>query len=93
SGAPLAVFKLSTCMKMFIMTGLFTAMFLGGIRTGFAGTDAILFVLICCVVTILCITTIHAITARLRIQHLFQFYWTYVTLLALVSLVLVWFGL
>ncbi len=93
SGPPLAVFKLSTCMKMFVMTGLFTAMFLGGIRTGFAGTDAILFVLICCVVTLLCITTIHAITARLRIQHLFKFYWSYVAVLALVSLVLVWFGL
>ncbi|MDD5831952.1 MAG: NADH-quinone oxidoreductase subunit H [Clostridiales bacterium] len=93
SGPPLAVFKLSTCMKMFVMTGLFTALFLGGIRTGNAVLDAVLFVLICCVVTVICITTVHAVTARLRIQHLFKFYWTYVAITALASLVLVWFGL
>ena len=32
-GAPLAVFKLSHCIKMFIMTALFTALFLGGVTT------------------------------------------------------------
>ena len=93
SGPPLAVFKLSTCMKMFVMTALFTELFFGGIRTGFLLTDVILFVLICVIVTLICITTVHAVTARLRIQHLFVFYWTYVAGLALVSLVLVWFGL
>ncbi len=93
SGPPLAVFKLGTCMKMFIMSALFTALFFGGIRTGFVLTDIIVFVLICVIVTLICITTVHAVTARLRIQHLFVFYWKYVSVLALVSLVLVWFGI
>ena len=45
------------------------------------------------VLTVLCMTFIHAITARLKVEHLFKFYWTVVAGLALVSLVLVWFGL
>ena len=43
--------------------------------------------------TILCMTFIHAVTARLKIEHLFKFYWTIVSALALISLILVWIGL
>lgn len=93
SGSPLALFKLSINMKMIIMTGLFTALFFGGIRTGFVITDLIVFVLISIAVMLVCITTTHAITARLKIEHLFKFYWTVVAGLALVSAVLVWIGL
>ncbi|MBQ6735337.1 MAG: NADH-quinone oxidoreductase subunit H [Lachnospiraceae bacterium] len=93
SGAPLAVFKLNTAMKMIIMTGLFTSLFLGQFRTGYYWADALLFVAICTVLTILCMTTVHAVTARLKIEHLFKFYWTIVTGLALSSLILVWLGL
>ncbi|MBQ7556537.1 MAG: NADH-quinone oxidoreductase subunit H [Lachnospiraceae bacterium] len=92
SGAPLAVFKLSTHMKMCVMSALFTALFFGGIRTGYVVTDVILFLAICVLVTLVCITTVHAVTARLRIQHLFKFYWKYVSVLALISLALVWLG-
>lgn len=93
SGSPLALFKLSINMKMIIMTGMFTALFFGGIRTGFVITDLIVFVLISIAVMLVCITTTHAVTARLKIEHLFKFYWTVVAGLALVSAVLVWIGL
>ncbi len=93
SGAALGLFKLGTAMKMLIMTGLFTALFLGGVSTGMIGLDIILFVIICIVLTVLCMTTVHAVTARLKIEHLFKFFWTFVAGLALVSLVLVWCGL
>lgn len=93
SGAPLAMFKLNTAIKMFIMTSLFTCLFLGGINTGFVALNALILVAICIVLTVLCMTLIHAVTARLKIEHLFKFYWTFVTGLAAVSLVLVWFGL
>ena len=93
SGAPLAVFKLNTAIKMFVMTALFTALFFGGISTGFVALDALILVLICIVLTLLCMTLIHAVTARLKIEHLFKFYWTIVAGLAFISLVLVWFGL
>ena len=93
SGAALGVFKLNTAMKMCIMTGLFTSLFFGGIRTGYIWLDAIVFVAISAVVTLICITTVHAVTARLKIEHLFKFFWTIVSGLAGASLLLVWLGL
>ena len=93
SGAPLAMFKLNTAIKMFIMTALFTFLFFGGINTGIVALNVLIFVAICIVLTVLCMTLIHAICARLKIEHLFKFYWTVVTALAAISLILVWFGL
>lgn len=93
SGAPLGIFKLNTAMKMFIMTALFTTLFLGGIDTGIVALNAVILVVICIVLTILCMTLIHAVTARLKIEHLFKFYWTVVVALAALSLILVWLGL
>ena len=93
SGAPLGLFKLNTAMKMLIMTALFTALFLGGLGTGIVALNALILVAVCIVLTVLCMTTIHAVTARLKIEHLFKFYWTIVVGLAALSLVLVWFGL
>ncbi len=99
SGAPLALFKLNTAMKMFIMTSLFTALFLGGFKFEFASTalgwalSALVVFAISALLTILCMTLIHAVTARLKIEHLFKFYWTVVAGLALISLILVWCGL
>ncbi len=93
SGAPLGVFKLNTAVKMFIMTGLFTTLFLGGIDTGMIWLNAIIYVAISIFLTVLTMTIPHAICARLKIEKLFKFYWTFVAGLALLSLILVWFGL
>ena len=81
SGRPLAIFKLNTAIKMFIMTSLFTVLFLGGIDTGFVWLNAIILVAIDICLTVLCMTFIHAVTARLKIEHLFKFYWTVVAAL------------
>ena len=67
------------------MTALFTALFLGGISTGMLWLDVVIAIVICTVVTLLCMTLLHAVTARLK------FFWTVVSGLALVSLLLVWF--
>ncbi|MBQ6698463.1 MAG: NADH-quinone oxidoreductase subunit H [Oscillospiraceae bacterium] len=93
SGAPLAVFKLNTAIKMFVMTSLFTVLFFGGIDTGYIALNAVILVAICSVLTVVCMTLAHAICARLKIEHLFKFYWTVVTALAAISLILVWLGL
>lgn len=93
SGAPLAMFKLNTAMKMFIMTALFTNLFVGAISTGIVALDALILVVIAVVVTILCMTLPHAVCARLKIEHLFKFYWTFVAGLAVISLILAWIGL
>ena len=93
SGAPLAVYKLTHAVKMLTLTSLFVALFLGGIGTGFLLADGIILFLICVVLTILTISLVHAVTARLKIEQIFKYYWTVVSGLALISLVLAWYGL
>ena len=39
------------------------------------------------------VSLVHAVTARLKIEQVFKYYWTIVTALALVSLVMAWYGL
>ena len=109
SGAPLAVYKLSHAVKLLTMTSLFVALFLGGIGGGVmtllsglspAAAGAIVLVLeililflLCVVLVAVCVSLLHAVTARLRIEQLFKYYWTVVTGLAAVSVVLAWYGL
>jgi formate hydrogenlyase subunit 4 len=107
SGKPLAVYKLSAGVKLLTMTTLFVALFLGGIGGGIehllAGSAAgsaiaflleiIVLFLLCVVLVAVCVSLIHAVTARLRIEQIFKYYWTVVTGLALISLVLAWYGL
>lgn len=93
SGAPLGVFKLSHAIKMLTLTSLFAALFLGGLGTGIVALDAIILFLLCVMLTAVSISFVHAITARLKIEQIFKFYWTLVTGLALISLVLAWYGL
>ena len=93
SGAPLGVFKLSHAIKMLTLTSLFVALFLGGLGTGIVALDGIILFLLCLVLTAVSISFVHAITARLKIEQIFKFYWTLVTGLALISLVLAWYCL
>ena len=93
SGAPLAVFKLSHCIKMYVMTALFCAMFLGGLSTGIVALDVVIVIALCTVVTFVSMTIPHAVCARLKVEQVFKFYWTVVAGLAAISAILVWFGL
>ena len=107
SGKPLAVYKLSHAVKLLTMTTLFVALFLGGIGGGIERAmmtsaiggafcfliEIIILFLLCTVLVAVCISLIHAVTARLRIEQLFKYYWTVVTGLALISLVMAWYGL
>lgn len=49
--------------------------------------------LICVIITAVSISLLHAVTARLKIEQVFKFYWTVVSGLALASLVMAWYGL
>ena len=93
SGGPLAVFKLSHCVKMYIMTALFCALFLGGLSTGIVILDILIVIVLCTVVTFVTMTVPHAVCARFKVEQVFKFYWTVVAGLAAVSAILVWFGL
>ncbi len=61
-----------------------------GMIAGLLG--AIVLVLLCLVITIVFISLVHAVTARLKVEQVFKYYWTVVTGLALLSLVLAWYG-
>ena len=63
---------------------------LTGMLAGLLG--AIVLVLICLAITIVFISLVHAVTARLKVEQVFKYYWTVVTGLALLSLVLAWYG-
>lgn len=93
SGAPLGVYKLSHAIKLLTLTSLFTALFLGGIGTGIVVLDAVIVFAICALVTAVSISLVHAVTARLKIEQIFKYYWTVVSALALLSLALAWYGL
>ena len=93
SGGPLAVFKLTNSIKLLTMTSLFTALFLGGIGVGIPAIDALIMFAFSVVITIVTVSLVHAVTARLKIEQVFNYDWTIVTALALVSLVMAWYGL
>ena len=93
SGAPLGVFKLNYYVKQLVVSGLFAALFLGGAGTGILALDGLIFFAECLAVTLVSMTLVRAVTARLRVEQVFKFYWTVVAGLALVSLLLAWFGL
>lgn len=93
SGPALGVFKLSHAVKMLTLSSLFAALFLGGLGTGILVLDALLLFLLCAGITAVSISLVHAVTARLKIEQVFKFYWTVVSLPALLSLVLAWYGL
>ena len=93
SGAPLAVFELTHAIKMLTMSSLFVVLFLGGITTGNIIFDAIIVVLLCIGVTLISTTILNAASARWKINQVFKYYWTVVSGIALISLVLVWFSI
>ena len=69
-----------------------------GLAGGAAGAitillDVIVLFLLCVVLTAVAISFVHAVTARLKIEQIFKYYWTVVSALALISLVLAWYGL
>ncbi|MDO5444771.1 MAG: NADH-quinone oxidoreductase subunit H [Eubacteriales bacterium] len=93
SGPPLAINKLSHAVKMFTMTSLFCALFLGGLGVGIMTVDALIVLGLSIIITVCVVALINAATARLKIEQLFKYYWTFVSGLAALSLILAWFGL
>ena len=91
SGWPHALFKLQHAVKTYVMSTLFIAMFLGSAVTGILFADVLLLLISAAVVTIISMTIAHGVCARLRVEQLFRFYWGPVTIMAALSLILVWF--
>ena len=66
---------------------------ISSIETGQFNPTAKLALLLCIALTAVSISFVHAITARLKIEQIFKYYWTVVSGLALISLVLAWYGM
>lgn len=90
SGKPLGMYKLTHTVKTYVMSALFLALFTAGIRTGSAVLDFVIALVLLLAVMFLSMALPRAISARFKIEQIFRFYWTFVSLLALVSLILVW---
>ena len=84
---------LAHAMKILTLTSLFAALFVGGLGTGVVLVDALIVFAICLLIAVCVVALINAITARLKIEQLFKYYWTVVASLAAISLVLAWYGL
>lgn len=93
SGVPLGIFKLNHSIKMYVMASLFVTLFLSGAGTGIIITDILIQVLLCIVVVAISISLLKSTTARIKVEQILKFFWTYPTILAILSFILVWFGL
>lgn len=101
SGFYLGVFKLTQNIKMFIMSSLFVALFLGGTAFGNLTPvpafnillNTILLIVLCALIVFISISLIKGLIARVKIEQTLKFYWTVPTGLALLSLILVYLKL
>lgn len=92
-GRLLALYKLSHAVKALIVTWLFASLFLSGIGTGIIAVDTVILLALCIVITVVCVSLLKAVTARLKIEKVFKFYWSIPSALALASLIIVWIGI
>ena len=89
-GPLLALFQIGSALKTFVVLGLGVALFFPGIISDFWIVNLIWFVFKCLVLMLLSLTLVKSATGRFRIDQAFRFYVKVPTVLALVSLVLVW---
>ena len=95
SGPKLALFRVAYDVETLAVAALFSALFLGGPASwsvGWLRVPAIVDFLIKTLAVVLVTTLIRNIAARLRIDQALKFYWTFILLLALLSLGLVMLG-
>lgn len=99
SGIYLSLYKLTSNIKAYVMSGLFVALFLGGRGLQIFEIDwinivinIILFILLVFIVMFISVTLVRSICGRLKINQGLKFYWTVPSLLSVISLILVFIG-
>lgn len=92
SGKYLALYKLMSAIKMFIMGSLFVALFFGGTGFGtgikFLPLNTLLMMILVIITISISVSFLRAIVARIKVEHTLKFFWTVPTALAFVSLIL-----
>lgn len=90
SGSVLALVKLTKYIMFFILPALLTGLFFAGLN--FAGIN-ILWSILKIFVVILLITLIRNTNPRVRIKQAMKFFWVWMNLFAIISIILAIFGL
>ena len=99
SGFQLGIFKLTHNIKVYVMTMLFVALFLGGvgIETGTVWIDMIaniiILIILVIVISTLFLSVVRGLMGRYKTHQIFKFYWTVPTILSLISYILVTFNI
>lgn len=93
SGAALACFQLAGALKSIVVLGFGVVMFFPGVLPGGMIVNALWFLLKCLILMLISITLVKSSTGRFRVDQAFSFYLKAPTLLAALSLALVWAGL
>lgn len=88
SGVYLALYKLTSSVKMFVMGALFVALFMGSLGTGYLSLNVLIFMALIILVMVISVSFLRAIVARIKIEQTIKFFWTIPTLLGLTSLIL-----
>lgn len=89
SGTGLALFSLTGGLKMFVISALGVALFFPQTISSLLIVNLIWFMFKCVVLTIITVTVVRATRARMRADQAFKFFITFPTVMALISLVLV----
>lgn len=92
SGAALACFQLTSALKSMVVLGFGVVMFFPGILPGGMLVNVLWFLLKCLLLMFISMTLVKSATGRFRVDQAFSFYLKIPTLLAVISLILVWTG-
>lgn len=89
SGKYLAILKIMQMVKGVVIVSLFVSLFLGGVIKEKGIFGILIFILIMFLIIFLTITLVRTTFGRMKINQALKFYWTFPTLVALISLILV----
>lgn len=92
SGASLACFQLTNALKTVVVLGFGVVMFFPGTIPGGILINSVWFLFKCLVLMFFTVTLVKSATGRFRVDQAFSFYLKIPTLLAALSLGLVWLG-
>lgn len=95
SGLYLSLFKLTHSIKIYVMSILFIALFLGNIYLngskgiGILIINSIIMIIVAIIIATICLSVVRSSMGRYKTHQMFKFYWTVPTILSVISYILV----
>lgn len=90
SGLYLGIYKLTQAVKMVIMGSLFIALFFGGAGFSNIYLNIILLIISVIITIVISVSFVRSVIGRFKVEQTLKFFWTIPTLLAAISLILVY---